>query len=54
MELHEVDVSLDPRLERAYGERIPVVAVDGEERFQYFVDPAALARMLDGLKRSSD
>ncbi len=50
-ELHEVDVSLDPCLERAYGERIPVVAVDGEERFQYFVDVGALARLLDGLER---
>ena len=53
-ELREVDVSLHPSLERAYGERIPVVAVDGEERFQYFVDAAALARMLDGPERSSD
>ncbi len=52
--LREVDISLDPGLERAYGERIPVVAVDGDERFQYFVDPAALARLLDGLERSND
>ena len=53
-ELREVDVSLDPSLERAYGERIPVVAVDGEERFQYFVEVRALARLLDGLERSTD
>ncbi len=50
VELREVDVSLDPSLERAYGERIPVVAVDGEERFHYFVDGATLERMLDGLE----
>jgi len=54
VELREVDVSLDPSLERAYGERIPVVAVDGEERFQYFVEVGALARLLDGLERSTD
>ena len=30
-ELEEVDVSLDPALNREYGERIPVVALDGEE-----------------------
>ena len=28
-ELEEVDVSLDPALNREYGERIPVVAVEG-------------------------
>ena len=54
VELREVDVSLDPGLERAYGERIPVVAVDGEERFEYFVDAGELARLLDGLERSND
>ncbi|HEX8855605.1 MAG TPA: glutaredoxin family protein [Thermoleophilaceae bacterium] len=41
--LEEVDVSLDSALHRQYGERIPVVAVDGEELFEYHVDPDALA-----------
>ena len=40
-------MSIDPGLNREYGERIPVVAIDGVERFEYFVDPAALARSLD-------
>ena len=44
--LEEVDVSLDPVLERRYGERIPVVAVDGEEAFELRVDPAGLAERL--------
>jgi glutaredoxin len=44
--LEEVDISLDPRLHREYGERIPVVAVDGEEAFQYHVDGEALGRMV--------
>ena len=30
-ELEEVDISLDPGLAHDYGERIPVIAVDGEE-----------------------
>ena len=46
-ELHEVDVSLDPGLHRDYGERIPVVAIDGEEAFELEVDPAALRDRLD-------
>jgi glutaredoxin len=46
-DLEEVDISLDPGLYREYGERIPVVAVDGTELFQFFVDPAELARSLD-------
>jgi hypothetical protein len=46
-ELEEVDVTLDPALERRYGERIPVLALDGEELFQYFVDGDALRERLD-------
>jgi glutaredoxin len=47
VDLEEVDVTLDPALEHRYGERIPVLAVDGEELFQYFVDARALAERLD-------
>ncbi len=46
-DLEEVDVSLDPALHRLYGERIPVITVDGEEAFEHFVDPDALRRRLD-------
>jgi hypothetical protein len=45
--LREVDVTLDPVLERRYGERIPVVELDGEELFQYVVDADALRKRLD-------
>ena len=48
-ELEEVDVSLDPGLNRQYGERIPVVVVEGEELFEYHVDPPALRQRLDTL-----
>jgi glutaredoxin len=41
-ELEEIDVSLDPVLYRRYGERIPVLAVDGEELSEFFVDEASL------------
>jgi glutaredoxin len=45
-ELEEVDITGDPELERRYRERIPVVAVDGEEAFTYFVHPDGLRRRL--------
>ena len=46
-ELVEIDVSLDPRLNRVYGERIPILEVDGDEAFEYHVDPDELKRRLD-------
>ena len=50
-ELREVDVSLDPLLNRRYGERIPVVELDGEELFEYHVDAAELRRRLGTVAR---
>ena len=41
--LVEIDIESDDALHRAYLERIPVVEVDGEELFEYFVDEATLA-----------
>jgi glutaredoxin len=37
----EIDIETDDALIREYGIRIPVVAIDGEERFEISVDPAA-------------
>jgi len=45
-DLVEVDIERDDALHRAYLERIPVVEVDGEELFEYFVDEATLAARL--------
>jgi len=45
-EVEHVDVSLDPRLHGDYGERIPVVDIDGEEAFELGVDAAALRERL--------
>lgn len=47
-DLMEVDVAGDDDLERAYGIRIPVVVIDGEERFEYEVDPAELVSIVRG------
>ena len=51
-ELEEVDVSLDARLHAEYGERIPVVAIDGREAFEHHVDAAGLERALGRVARS--
>jgi glutaredoxin len=51
-ELEEVDVSLDPALNREYGERIPVLALDGEELFEFFVDEESLRERLDRVNPS--
>lgn len=42
----EIDIDADDDLVRDYGIRIPVVEVDGHERFEYQVDPGELARMV--------
>ena len=38
----------DPDLEAAYREWIPVVEIDGRERFEYEVDPAELLAIVRG------
>jgi glutaredoxin len=44
--LEEIDIEADDELFKRYLERIPVVAVDGEERFELFVEDEALRRTL--------
>jgi glutathione S-transferase len=46
-ELRELDVTLDPALYREYGERIPVLVLDGEELFEFHVEEAVLLERLD-------
>ena len=43
-ELEEVDIAGDPSLEARYREWLPVVEIDGERAFTYFVHPDALRR----------
>jgi hypothetical protein len=40
----EVDIGGDDALEAAYREWLPVVEIDGQRAFVYFVDPGALRR----------
>ncbi len=44
--LQEVDIESDDDLLHRYLERIPVVSLDGEELFDYYVDEHALRRRL--------
>ena len=44
--LVEVDIETDDALHARYLERIPVVALDGEELFDSFVDETALVRRI--------
>ncbi len=46
LEVEEVDISTDPRLHREYGERIPVLDVDGEEALELGFDASALRKTL--------
>ena len=46
-ELQERDITRDEALHRAYFERIPVIVLDGEELFDYFVDEAVLRERLE-------
>ena len=45
--LQELDITTDESLHRAYFERIPVVSVDGEELWEYFVEEAAVRERLE-------
>jgi glutaredoxin len=43
-ELQEVEIDGDPELESRYREWLPVVEIDGERVFVYYVDPGAFRR----------
>jgi glutaredoxin len=49
----EVDIEADDELLRRYLVRIPVVALDGEELFDHFVDEAALRARLQARVREA-
>jgi glutaredoxin len=46
-ELELVDIEGDPELEARYRERLPVVEIDGEQAFTYFVPPDAFRARFD-------
>jgi len=45
-ELEEVDITRDPTLEALYRERIPVIAIDGEEALELVIEATELERRL--------
>ncbi len=45
-EIDEIDIEADDVLHARYLERIPVIAIDGEEMSEYFVDEEALIRRI--------
>lgn len=47
--ISEVDITTDEQLHRAYFERIPVITLDGEELFEYFVDEDVLRQRLQAI-----
>jgi glutaredoxin len=46
LRLVEVDISTDPELFNRYGERIPVVAFEGQDLLEGRINPAALRKAL--------
>jgi glutaredoxin len=46
-ELKEVDIDGDDALQRAYFERIPVIALDGEELCEYFLQEDLVRERLE-------
>ena len=42
----EVDISGNPELESRYREWLPVIEIDGQRAFVYYVDPAAFRRKM--------
>jgi glutathione S-transferase len=44
--LEEIDIEADDALLKRYLERIPVIALEGEELFDHFVEEEALRRKL--------
>ena len=52
-ELEEIAIDGDPELEAAYRELIPVVQIDGEPVFTYYVNEAAFRRRLEAAQTSS-
>ncbi len=46
----EVDIDQDHDLQQRYGQCVPVVEIDGQERFRGRVDERLLRRLLDARK----
>jgi len=51
-ELEEIDIGGNPELEAEYREWLPVVEIDGERSFIYYVDEAAFRRKVAAQSRT--
>jgi glutaredoxin len=49
-ELEEIDITRDPTLEALYRERIPVIAIDGEEALELVIEARELERCLASMQ----
>jgi glutaredoxin len=49
LEPQEIDIDQDPELVTRYGESIPVVVLDGVERFRGRISETLLRRLMTGL-----
>jgi glutaredoxin len=49
-ELEEIDITRDPSLEALYRERIPVIAIDGEEALELVIEAVELERCLASMQ----
>ena len=47
--LRVVNIEMDPELEKAYGEQIPVVFINGNKAFKYHVDERELEQKVKRL-----
>jgi glutaredoxin len=47
--LRVIDIETDPELEKAYGEQIPVVFINGNKAFKYHVDKHELEQKVKRL-----
>jgi glutaredoxin len=46
LQFEPIDIDADPQLQARYTECVPVVVIDGKERFRGRVDPLLLRRLL--------
>jgi glutaredoxin len=51
-DLRIIDVESDPALEKAYGEQIPVVMINGQKAFKYHVDEVQFEQRVKRLWRT--
>jgi glutaredoxin len=54
LEIEEIDIDNDPALREKYNDCVPVVFIDGRERFRGRVDPRLLRRLLHVSDESTD